>query len=287
MYFSNYCAKLMGKPEGPAARSSKSPKGPHGVDKDGFRLPIRRKRGRPRKETVVTEGQDDDQMSTGTAESENVYESLNDDDEGDAQPKRVRVTKVKRPPPITIPNLNFRDVQDKLKEMPDIDPHNVSRRITKEGVKIFVTDHSEHKKVRTYLDSVNTKYTTYTCDEDRMTRFVMYGLPTTDLVEVQAAILEASKLKPVAVKYMKIAKKLYPEQCNYLIYFNKTSKVSVDDLRRVTGILGFQFSSTTINELENQPNASTAKDILMRLLTALSIQDATVALASINQRIAL
>lgn len=219
--------------------SGRPPGSSNPTDADGFSIPIGRKRGRPRKKDLIN--MDEDAMSGYSVSTNNSYGSLDDNDPGESagQRKRQRTVKTKRPPPIIIPNLNFQQVNEQLKGVKEINPSNINRRITKEGVKLFLTSSEEHKLMRGHLDQVKTKYTTFTRDEDRMTRFVMYGLPITDPVEVQAAIIAVSQLKPVAVKHMKITKKLYPEQCNYLIYFNKTSNVSIEDIWRITGILGY------------------------------------------------
>lgn len=214
--------------------SEKPPDKSGTMDTDGFVIPTaKRGRGRPRKKRI-----DEDTFSVSSFNSDNTFDDLPDDDEGNGlgQRKRLRETKTKRPPPLIVRNLNYKDVE---KTLEGIKVKNITKRITKAGTKLYVTSNEEHKALRSHLDTSKTKYTTYTLDDEKFSRYVMYGLPVYDTREVHAAIKDTLKINPTDVKQMKITKKQYPEQANYMIYFKKGQNVTIRDLQKVRGILGF------------------------------------------------
>lgn len=216
---------------GTRGTSGKPPEGSMEVDEQGFVKP-KRKRGRPRKKT---RGEDNESVC-----SSNTFETLNDDDTGDEMPlKRNRQKRIRRPPPIIIPNLNHNQVDERMKELKTVQRTNITKRITRDGVKLFVTTNDEFRSVREHLNQSKTKYKTYTLDEDKHNMYVMYGLPNFPVAEVQAAFANIFHVKPTSIKYMKLAKKVYPEQMNYLIYFQSKHGVTLADLKRITGLLGF------------------------------------------------
>lgn len=209
------------------------------MDDDGFTVPIvkKRGRGRPRKTTNA-----DDTNSVVSNTSVNTFMTLSDDDPGDVShlPKKSRVVKPKRPPPIVIPNLNtVKDVEAILVAAP-INKSNILRRITKDGTKLFVTTPDEFKSLREHLKTTKVKFTSYTLHEDMVSRYVMYGLPKHDIREVYDALKNALTQEPHDLKEMKINKKSYPDQANYLIYFKKSAGITLANLKTVTGILGYR-----------------------------------------------
>lgn len=220
--------------------TGRPPDGSSNMDTDGFMtpLPIGRKRGRGRPPGSKNKPKDSDVESII---SENSFSSLNDDDLGetDHATKRFRKLRQPKPPPLIIPNLNFKDVEKKLSGL-KIPKTNVNRRIV-EGTttKLYVTTCDEHRLLREHLNHSSTKYITFTPPDERLIRFVMYGLPDHDVNEVKKDITEKLHVAPSEVKKMKITKKKYAEQANYLIYFEQHSNVTINNLKSVRGILGY------------------------------------------------
>lgn len=227
------------RPSGPPGRP---PDRPERMDDDGFVTPMPhgggRKRGRPRGSKNKTKDTDLESVTT-----ENSFASLNDDDLGeneiDYSRKRMRKMRQPKPPPLIIPNLNFKDVEKKLSGL-EIPREHINRRIVKgTTTKIYVSSCDEHRLLRQHLNRSKTKYMTYTPADERLIRFVMYGLPDDDVGTVKKAIHEKLQIMPTEVKKMKITKKRYPEQANYVIYFSHDSNVTLNDLKSVRGILGY------------------------------------------------
>lgn len=67
----------------------------------------------------------------------------------------------------------------------------------------------------------------------------MYGLSDEDTSVVSEAIKEKLQITLVEVRKMKIAKKKYDEQTNYLIYFKHDACLTLSDLKSIRGILGY------------------------------------------------
>ena len=211
------------------------PPDPQPMDDDGFKKPAPRKRGRPKK------NHNEDAASVSSVATNNTYESLTDNDEGNGEPtaKKYRKPRAKKPPPIVLPFVNSKnEIDNTLKDVP-IDASKLFRRVTKDGTKIFVPSTDDFKALRSHLENKKTKFTTFTLHDDMMVRYVMYGLPEYDLDEVQIALHNTLKVNPVVVKKMKINKKSYSDQCNYLLYFKKTSGITLMSLKCITGILGY------------------------------------------------
>lgn len=131
------------------------------IHTDGFVTPQSKGRKRGRPSGSKNKAKDTDAESIA---SENSFSTLNDDDHGDNTytVKRIRKTRQPRPPPLIIPNLNFKDVENEISGL-NVPKANISRRIV-EGTttKLYVTTCDEHRLLREHLNKSNTKYITFT-----------------------------------------------------------------------------------------------------------------------------
>lgn len=220
--------------------SGRPPDQPIRMDEDGFAVPITKKRGRgrPRKNAA----NDEDAGSVVSSLSKNSYETLTDDDPGEFghMVKRNRAMKVKKPPPIILHNLNSKKEVDAVLQNIPVNKSNILKRVTKQGTKLFVPTTEEFKSLRSHLSTAKAKFTSYTLHEDMVTRYVMYGLPEHDIDEVRAALTDVLKQQPLEVKQMKINRKSYEDQANYLVYFKKSAGITMLNLKNITGILGYR-----------------------------------------------
>ena len=88
------------------------------------------------------EDDNDDKMSVAySVSTQNSFTSLTDDDLGDMMhlKKKNREIKIKKPPPVVLRNLDPQFVSSKLQGL-TLDNNNISRRITKNGTKLYVTN---------------------------------------------------------------------------------------------------------------------------------------------------
>ena len=217
--------------------SSKPPGEPNNAMDTDFVQPPKRKRGRPRKNPIA------DTASIASSSDFNTFDSLTDDDPGEdyrAIKKPVRPFKTKKPPPVVVHNLNPVEIENKIKDL-NINKQNITRRLTKSGTKLFVTTNEEFKLLKSHLESSQTNYYTYTLDEDKVSRYVMYGLPDHSIEVIRQFFAKAATIEPVDIRKMVIKKPLYEGHTNYLIYFKKTSRMTLQQLKLITGMFGYRI----------------------------------------------
>lgn len=217
--------------------SGKPPEVPNNAKTDdGFAIPLKRPRGRPRKT------KDDDNASVNSFMSTNTFGDLTDDDPGEQViiNKRLRVSKPKLPPPIVVHNLTSIQINELIRKCP-ISDDKVRRKLTQHGVKLYVDTVDEFKTLRDFLNKSNTIYYTYTLDEEKRTKIVLYGLPSMDEREI-ALELSKYEVKPVEVRKFKIKKSRYQEHTNYLLYFAKNDNIRVATLREIRALFHYVVS---------------------------------------------
>lgn len=223
---------MTGKPNLPPGASGRPPETSKSLENNQFIQPPKRKRGRPRK-NPISETQSDFSDSTV-----NMYESLDDDDPGEIANQVLKRQKVKdkKPPPIIIRNLKPTDIE-KILENSNV--KGINKRLTKNGTKLFVSTNNDFKLLKTHLDAKRAQYLTYTLDEDKIMRFVLYGLIDCDVNDIRSCIAESLKVDPIDIKKMKIRKPLYHGHTNYIVYFKRISGITLQHIMQVKGILGY------------------------------------------------
>lgn len=201
------------------------------VDGQGFVIPTKRKRGRPKKV------RDDDNISVVTT---STYDSLPDDDEGDAPiPKRQHLNRTKKPPPIVIRKIDPKTLEEKLVSI-KIPRENLHKRLTRDGgANIYVSTNDEHRSLRAHLDAQEIQYVTYTPDDEKSKMYVLYGLPEFDTDEILNLIKTRINVTPTSVKKMKITRPAYPGHTNYIIYVPKQLRTSLRQMKEISGMFGY------------------------------------------------
>lgn len=202
------------------------------MDTDGFVFPPKRKRGRPRKV------RDDDNASIATASS---FGTLTDDDQGESNlmTKKFHGTKPKRPPPITIKSIEPKVLEENLKDVA-INRQNIKIRMKLDGgANVYVTTNDEFRAIRAHLDAKSVKYFTYTPDDEKLKRYVLYGLPEHDTKDIKEYIKNTIKVEPHDVRKMRIAKPRYQGHANYVVYFDKKSDTSLLLMKQISGMFGY------------------------------------------------
>lgn len=210
--------------------------------------PARRgKRRRPPSKPIKkpeTEADKEDMMSLYSVSTSNSFSALESED-GDSLIKKPRSTKPKPPPAIVIyngGNLTQAQINQSISSC-GITMGNISRRLTVEGTKLFTATPEDFKKVRSKLVDLKVQFHTYTLQEDRITRFVLYGLPSgIDIELVQQSISAQTTKDPVDIKTFALKKQRYAEEAIYMVYFKKSQDVTLDMLKQITGIEGYRVS---------------------------------------------
>uniref|UniRef100_A0A336LMN6 CSON006377 protein n=1 Tax=Culicoides sonorensis TaxID=179676 RepID=A0A336LMN6_CULSO len=218
----------------------KPPEAPNSVNPNTntiFVKPAKRPRGRPPKN--INQRAEDDTISVDSFASSNVYEDLSDNDPGESISvnKRPRQTKIKLPPPFVVHNITSTQLNSLLSKFP-VANNIIRRRLTQYGIKLFVDTVEEYKALRDFLNKSNINYFTYTLDEEKRSKFVLYGLPDMEVEQITEE-LNKHEFNPVDIRKLKLKKSRYTEHTNYLLYFSKKDKVNVASLRQIKGLFHY------------------------------------------------
>jgi transposase len=189
--------------------------------------------------------------------SENIYESLEDDvddseDEYQTHGRRKKPVKKSqnatksgstqkpknsegpKPPPITVTNINIRELGEKLKPFV-IGKDNIKIQLSSIGIKIFVSTENEFVRLKKFCDDIKIEYFTHALKSEKLNKIVLYGLPEMEIAELKGE-LNNLKLFPVDIKKLLIKEPKYDIQCHYLLYFKKADKIKISDLREIRSL---------------------------------------------------
>jgi hypothetical protein len=176
----------------------------------------------------------DDAMSVNTVSSlasrkrGKAISTSNDDS------KKQKLEIKAKPPPITIKRASRQNViefmSDRKAKMNDY-----ILKFSSEGVKIHSKDTNAFSFLRDILKDGKAKFFTHLLREDQMTKIVLHGLYNMEIDELKEHLNEAD-IKPADIKKMSIKNKLYSDHCLYLLYFPKSDKVKISELRETTAI---------------------------------------------------
>lgn len=95
------------------------------------------------------------------------------------------------------------------------------------------------RDLRAHLDAKAVKYYTYTPDDEKLKRCVLYGLPNHDEGEIKLYIKNRINVEPSDVRKMKINNPRYPGHTNYLVYFDKKLQTSLLQMKQISGMFGY------------------------------------------------
>lgn len=227
------------------------PKPPDKTSESDFRSVKNRKRAK------IQRNKNDLQNNTC---SENIYDSLNDDEDDDSHsmvscisdsssyrrkpvrkthPKKtnsnVKIDKKVYYPPITVMDLNINEVFIELNKLNLKNNESVQTKLTQHGIKVLTSDLENFKIIKEEFQKRNIKFYTHCLKEDQKTKIVLYGLPDMEPIHVKTE-LEKHNVFPEDVKKLKIKSQKYISQCHYLLYFIKSKKVQIADLRKVKAL---------------------------------------------------
>lgn len=229
-------------------------------DQPGFKIPappkppdpknpsLKRGPGRPRKNSSSSSDIPkklrigDDNSSIGGYS--NIYDSLADDDDGDMstdsryrRKNPSRKLKTTAPPPIVIHNLALADINASLTRL-EIKQADYRLQLTQFGTKLFVTTNSQFSAVKQQFTNEKISFFTYSLEEEKMCKFVLYGLPEINVDDIKKELTTMS-LAAATVNKMSIKQKRHENHCLYLVSFPKSADMTLTCLQQVRGMLGF------------------------------------------------
>lgn len=149
------------------------------------------------------------------------------------RPERVKQS---RTPPITVPRMgegtpDFNLVRSAIQEVTS----DYQIRFLPSGMKILPNHKQAHELITTMLSENLTNYFTHPYEENKPQRYVLYGLDRYELDEVKE-MFKKTGLDPTDVKYMFLKQPKFQEQCNYIVYFDRKSNVTIDQLKSIKAV---------------------------------------------------
>lgn len=169
--------------------------------------------------------------NSSSANSDNRYAILTDNEsEIDMGSPNVNVKRIKTPP-IVITDMAFNDIK---KIMNDASIVNYHVKYISMGIKILTETIDDYRVIINLLKSKQVQYYTHDVQAEKLTKFVLSGLPNLPVEEVKAG-LSANNIVFVDVKQMK-TKNLNKNHALYLVYFTSKS-VKLNELRAIKYVL--------------------------------------------------
>lgn len=149
--------------------------------------------------------------------------------------------KMKRPPPITVP-ISTSEVDGKQCPDPTLvrkviqdETVEFSLKFNEKGVIIFTPNSVVHQKVIAALRRKSLAHYSHPTERNRLKRFVLYGLQKLEIDELTKLVME-KHIYPSKISFMSVNRPRFTGQCNYILYFDATSPVTLSSLRETKDI---------------------------------------------------
>lgn len=167
---------------------------------------------------------------------------VNTDDEDQMETEQVnlsnqtnsaKVAKIHLPPPITIIGNNIQNIHDIIDKL-KLERKQFTYRLSFEGVKVYASTQDLHKSLCDGLIKAQIQFYSHRLRENQLSKFVLHGLNEMSETDLRVALKEAdARIDPYAIKELTLKNKKYDDHHIYLLYFLKTSKVKLSDLKDI------------------------------------------------------
>lgn len=136
------------------------------------------------------------------------------------------VYKIKKPAAIVVPATQITKMAH---ELAPLNGKYSLRRIADGSVKLFPSDAETQTKIKEIFKTKNIQHFSFLEVDERLHKYVLYGLNKVDPEELIEEIKRASneKLIPQIIKEMRINNPKYDDHHNYLVYFAKNPTLPV------------------------------------------------------------
>lgn len=194
---------------------------------------------------------DDDDMSSltsfGSANSINNYSHRRNN----YHQQQPRKSKTPLFPPIVAEGVTIQKMQAAVKNLNPEISQNVTLKSTTDGVKILTPDDKTFTAMKKFCTDNKIHGYSYTPKQDRTVKICMYGLWVMPINELSAE-LKTKGVEPIQIKQLTIKKPRFEGEAIYLLYFKKSQKIRITDLRNITGLFNvvtrFQYYKNRDNE---------------------------------------
>lgn len=195
-------------------------------------------------------------MMTSPVATSNAYESLDSDEnlsEGESMfsavskdSKRRKLTKkaaksnnvpksTHKPPPLNIVGVEYAKISgllDAIKTKAD----DYSSSLAPFGIRVYSANTDRYNALKSELLKAEIKFFTYQLREEQLTKIVLKNLFSMNVDELKIHLNEAG-IHPVKITVMNIHQKKFSDHCLYLLYFVKSDKVNVSQLKEITSTI--------------------------------------------------
>lgn len=190
---------------------------------------VRKKRARP-----PNKPPEDDRYSVATS---NSFSELDTDDESNMfTEKRSKNSKAQPPPPIMVPSMSQAQLNLKLQGS-GVLPEKIQKRLTRSGTSLYAESPEDYKKIKAQLTKMAVDYYTYTPHEDRLTKYVLYGLPNgSNIDDIRRNIAEKISVDTADIKQLTLRNPRYVDEAIYLVYFKKPLSISLNTVKIISAM---------------------------------------------------
>jgi len=140
-------------------------------------------------------------------------------------------SKSPRIPEIKVLGTKYNDLQTLLAPLKI---SNMQVKMTQNGIRILLHTSADFLAVCKALRDANKDFFTHDLPENRRARFVLYGVPALDVNDITENLKEKGVI-PVEVRRMKLIKKRYDEEANYIVYF-APGTADLNRLRKIKAV---------------------------------------------------
>lgn len=141
-------------------------------------------------------------------------------------------------PPVTVP-INTNPETNEVTSKPDT-VLSIVKSVTNQfryknsddGLMIFAVDFVTHNSIRAALKKQNVFHYSHPAGGGKQKRFVLYGLDKQNPDDIKLELAEKG-IQPKSINCMFTNKPRFPGQCNYVLYFEGTSSITLSQLKDI------------------------------------------------------
>lgn len=213
---------------------------------------------RKRSAKTLSGNSSNQQQQTSSTASGNIFNALDEMDLSDnnseaslalsKSSKRSRLTSPKKQkpkqksdqnalktPPLTIVNETYSRVKTKIDKALNFQHGLYQIKFNPNGIQVFPTSTEVFQKIKKCLIESNSYFFTHDLREEQMSKFVLHGYITTSENDLMKLLKEVN-VTPVKVKTLTIKNKKFIDHAVYLVYFMKSQKIKISQLREVQSL---------------------------------------------------
>lgn len=193
------------------------------------------RRKKRKTETPIGDESSDDDESVYRVPTKNQFAPLankdgdnNNTGDGINNDNKSRAARPKKPPPIVV----FDTLSNATAAISAITAEKFKIQLDTNKVRLYACDDSTHELICTNLIAKKIEYFTHQLRENKLKKFVLYGLNKHKPDLLKAELIKQG-LKVEDVKAMTLKNPKYVDHTNYIIYFNNKEAINLNNLKEI------------------------------------------------------